>query len=272
MTGQQYRQKCEMLQQLMGEYAKENVAVAFSGGADSSLLLKLAVLQAQKPRKQVYAITADTELHPAQDVRIAEQVAKEMGAIHVVLEIREMEKAGIKDNPVDRCYRCKKYLFGRIKEKAEELGAEYILEGTNADDLLAYRPGIRAIEELEVKSPLREAGLTKEEVRALGGEYGISVADRPATPCLATRFPYGTLLEREKLAMVEKGETYLRTLGFYNVRLRVHGELARIEVDTEDLDKLLEKREEIVKYLKNLGYRYSTIDLEGFRSGSMDGR
>jgi len=270
MTGDSYSEKCTMLQQLMQTYAKDNVMVAFSGGVDSSLLLKMAVMYAGGQEIKVYAVTADTELHALQDIQIAKQIAKELGAVHIVLKLRELEQAGIRNNPIDRCYRCKKYLFGRIKEKAEELEAFTVLEGTNADDMLAYRPGIKAVEELGIKSPLREAGFTKEEVRRLAKEYGISTADRPSAPCLATRFPYGESLEKEKLARVEQGEQFLRSMGFYNVRLRAHGDIARIEVDEKDMDKLLENRKGIINYLKALGWQYITMDLEGFRSGSMD--
>lgn len=270
MTGDSYSEKCTVLQQLMQTYAKDNVMVAFSGGVDSSLLLKMAVIYAGGQGKKVYAVTADTELHALQDIQIAKQIAEELGAAHIVLKLRELEQAGIRNNPVDRCYRCKKYLFGRIREKAEELEALTVLEGTNADDMLAYRPGIKAVEELGIKSPLREAGFTKEEVRRLAKEYGISTADRPSTPCLATRFPYGEALEKEKLGRVEQGEQFLRSMGFYNVRLRAHGDIARIEVDEKDMDKLLENRMGIIDYLKALGWQYITMDLEGFRSGSMD--
>lgn len=270
MREEEYIGKCEVLQQLMKRYTKENVVVAFSGGADSSLLLKLAVLYAGQSKKKVYAITADTQLHPVQDLQIARQVSEEAGAIHIVLEICGLEQTGIYNNPIDRCYRCKQYIFGKIKEQAVELEAAFVLEGTNMDDMQAYRPGIKAVEELGVKSPLREAGFTKEEVRRLAGEYGISVARRPSTPCLATRFPYGSSFDKEKLQKVEQGENYLRSLGFYNVRLRVHGEIARLEVDAAEMDRLFDRRTEITEYLKNLGYRYITADLEGFRSGSMD--
>ncbi len=270
MIGDSYSEKCTMLQQLMQTYAKDNVMVAFSGGVDSSLLLKMAVMYAGGQGIKVYAVTADTELHALQDIQIAKQIAEELGAAHIVLKLRELEQAGIRNNPVDRCYRCKKYLFGRIKEKAEELEAFTVLEGTNADDMLAYRPGIKAVEELGIKSPLREAGFTKEEVRRLAKEYGISTANRPSAPCLATRFPYGEALEKEKLVRVEQGEQFLRSMGFYNVRLRAHGDIARIEVDEKDMDKLLENKKGIINYLKALGWQYITMDLEGFRSGSMD--
>lgn len=265
-----YEEKCQRLHSLMEEYARSNVAVAFSGGADSSLLLKLAVLHARGKDSQVTAITAATELHPSKDEAVARQVALEAGAGHRVLKVRELESAGVNRNPVDRCYRCKYYLFERIKEEAGNLGASIVLEGTNRDDLKEYRPGLKAMEELGIKSPLKEAGFTKEEVRRLAKEQGISVADRPSAPCLATRFPYGDELTLEKLRKVEQGENFLKTLGLYNVRLRIHGNIARIETDGDQMKNMVEHRAEIVKYLKNLGYGYITLDLEGFRSGSMD--
>lgn len=263
-------EKYGRLYELMEEYTRDNVAVAFSGGVDSSLLLKLAVVCARERKSRVIAVTAATELHPSRDEAIAGKVALETGAEHRVLRVQELEQAGVAGNPVDRCYRCKRYLFERIRQEAEAMGASVVLEGTNADDLSEYRPGLKAIRELGINSPLMEAGLTKEEVRRLAGEYGISVARRPSSPCLATRFPYGEELTYEKLRQVEKGENYLKTLGLYNVRLRVHGRIVRIEADAEQMGRLVERREEIVGFLKKLGYGYITLDLEGFRSGSMD--
>lgn len=267
---EEYGQRCRKLHKLMEKYAEKDVAVAFSGGVDSALLLKLAVLHGREQGGKVYAITASTELHPSGDEALTAKVAEELGARHHILKVRELEQAGIRNNPEDRCYRCKKYLFEAIKETAKGLGAKSVLEGTNRDDLLVYRPGIKAIEELGVASPLKEAGLTKEQVRRLAQELGISVASRPSAPCLATRFPYGTRLTREGLKRVEAGETFLKTFGLYNVRLRVHGDIARIEADPAYLEKLLAHKDEVAGRLKELGYRYITLDLEGFRSGSMD--
>ena len=266
----QYEEKCEKLFQILDKLTKENTAVAFSGGVDSSLLLKLACLRAKKQGTYVYAIAAHTELHPSGDLEIAKRVAEESGAAFTVLKLQELKEADIVNNPVDRCYRCKKLLFKEIKRKAEELGAKILIEGTNLDDTKVYRPGLKAIEELGIKSPLKDAGFTKEQVRKLAAAYDISVADRPSTPCLATRFPYGAVLSPEKMKKVEQGEAFLRELGLYNVRLRVHGETARIEVDEKDMPKLLERRMEVVEFLKGLGYWYITLDMEGFRSGSMD--
>lgn len=262
--------KQQLFLESMDQYARQDVAVAFSGGADSSLLLKAACQAAEKYTTKVYAVTIQTELHTAEDLETAKRVAEETGAYHMILHIDELKEAGIERNPIDRCYLCKKLLFSRLRENVEKLGVHTILEGTNADDLKEYRPGIRAIHELGIVSPLADAGMTKTEVRALAFSYGISVADRPASPCMATRFPYGTELTKEKMEAVKQGEAYLKSLGFYNVRLRVQEELARIEIDTEALNKALKYREEIVKFLKKLGYKYITLDLEGFRSGSMD--
>lgn len=265
-----YRNKAETLKRIMESYASEDAAVAFSGGVDSSLLLKMACDGALKTGRRVYGIFLHTMLHPLGDAENVKKVAQETGAKLLVLKVDELEAAGIEDNPVDRCYRCKKYLFGELRKKAESLGIRRILEGTNEDDLHVYRPGIRAVRELGILSPLAEAGLTKKEVRTLAGEYGISVSGRASSPCLATRFPYGTRLSYEDMRRVEKGEEHLKKLGLYNVRLRVHKEIVRIEVDSDDLLTVLHFREEITAYLKQLGYTYVALDLEGFRSGSMD--
>ena len=265
-----FREKSKKLLTLIDNYTDKDILIAFSGGVDSSLLLKLACESAHKNNKKVYAVTVHTQLHPMNDIVIAKEVAKEAGAIHLVIQIDELEDAGIKDNPVDRCYLCKKYLFSKLKEVATNLNIDTILEGTNEDDLHVYRPGIKALDELGIKSPLAKANMTKADVRRLAHEYNISVAQRPSTPCLATRFPYGTNLSYENMKKVEQAEEYLRSMGFYNVRVRVHDDIARIEVDEIYMDKLIFERKNIINYMKNLGYTYITLDLEGFRSGSMD--
>ncbi len=254
----------------MDSYTNRDCMVAFSGGVDSSVLLKLACDMAGKKETKVHAVTVQSELHPVGDLAISRRVAAEIGAEHHVIEIRELKEAGIEKNPVDRCYLCKKYLFGQVRELAGGLGVEVILEGTNEDDLHVYRPGIRAVRELGLKSPLAEAGMTKEQVRRLAKELSLSVAARPATPCLATRFPYGTDLTMESMKKVEQAEEWLRTQGYGNVRVRVHGDIARLELDKTDFAALLRQREDVVSCLKKLGYGYVTLDLEGFRSGSMD--
>lgn len=265
-----YKNKVLSLKSRVADYLEENTAVAFSGGVDSSLLLKLACEAGEQTGKDVYGILLHTMLHPSGDVMGAERIAKEIGAYFLVLELDELEEAGIEENPYDRCYLCKRYLFQALGKKAEEIGVSNILEGTNADDLKVYRPGIRVVRELGIHSPLAEAGFTKKEVRKLAKEYGISVSGKPSTPCLATRFPYGSRLTYDEIHKAEKGEAYLRGLGFYNVRLRVHKDIARIEVDSDDIARVIYQKEKIIPYLHGLGYTYITVDMEGFRSGSMD--
>lgn len=265
-----YLDKCARLQTLIEQYTEKDVMIAFSGGVDSSLVLKLACDSASKKGNKVYAVTLHTMLHPIDEIDNAKKIAKEVGAIHFVMQVDELQKAGIINNPTDRCYLCKKYLFEQVRRRADELQVATIMEGTNEDDLHVYRPGIKAIQELGIISPLAKVGMTKVEVRQLALEYGMSVSVRPSTPCLATRFPYGTALSYEKMRTVEKAEAFIKTFGIYNVRLRVHNEIARIEVDEQDISKVLLHKQDIVTYLKNLGYIYVTIDLEGFRSGSMD--
>jgi pyridinium-3,5-biscarboxylic acid mononucleotide sulfurtransferase len=251
-------------------YTDNDCMIAFSGGVDSSLLLKLACELAKMKNTKVYAVTIHTQLHPMNDLSIAQKVAEEAGAIHSVIQVDELQDAGILNNPFNRCYLCKKYLFSRLKQLAKELHINNILDGTNEDDLHVYRPGIQALRELNIISPLADAKMTKNDVRQMAKELEISVAERPSAPCLATRFPYGTSLSYEKMTAVEKGEDYIRALGFYNVRLRVHDDMVRIEVDENDIDKLIHHKNEVLSFLKDLGFIYITIDLEGFRSGSMD--
>ena len=263
-----YEDKKRLLLQIMETYCKRDVVIAFSGGIDSSLLLKLACVAAQKSKSTIYAVTIQSELQPKNDLKIAANVAAETGAKHVVLSIQELQETQIQNNPKERCYLCKKYLFKQLKQFAAQNGAEAIIEGTNEDDLHVYRPGIRAIRELGILSPLTEVHMTKKEVRMLAKEYGISVADRPSVPCLATRFPYGTKLTLDALQKVEQAEMYLQKFG--NLRVRIHGDIVRIELEQEAMEQLMDQRKTVVAFLKQLGYHYITLDLEGFRSGSMD--
>jgi len=265
-----YEEKCSYLQKLMEKYTQENVVVAFSGGVDSSLLLKTACINAVKNGTKVFAVTMHTTLHTMNEIESSKETAGEVGAEHLIISVDELKEAGIENNPVERCYLCKRYLFQKMKDKAESLGVKIILDGTNEDDLHMFRPGLKALKELEIKSPLAESDFSKTDVRKLAEEYGLSVSKKPSTPCLATRFPYGSRLSYEEMKKVEKGEDFLKNLGLYNVRLRVHNDIARIEVDKEDIVKIVVYKEAIISYLKELGYRYITLDLEGFRSGSMD--
>ncbi len=265
-----YKIKCENLLNDINKYTDKDIVIAFSGGIDSSLLLRLATLKAKEKGTKVYAVTIHTQLHPMNDLEIATRVAKEMGAIHKVIHVDELKEADIENNPVDRCYRCKKHLFTSLLELVKEYGASYLIDGTNFDDLHQYRPGIKALKELGVLSPLAVNELTKAEIRNFAGEYNISVAQRPSAPCLATRFPYNTKISYEIMRNIEVAEDFVRELGFYNVRVRVHGDIARLEVDKKDFAKFMEQNSLILDKMKNLGFTYVTLDLEGFRSGSMD--
>uniref|UniRef100_UPI002E764725 ATP-dependent sacrificial sulfur transferase LarE n=1 Tax=Enterocloster aldenensis TaxID=358742 RepID=UPI002E764725 len=260
----------EMLQTRMRELVSEDICLAFSGGVDSSLLLKVAADAAAETGKKVYAVTFDSRLHPSCDLRIARQVAGELGGIHQVMEVDELEQEEIRMNPVNRCYLCKRHLFMTLKKLAGEKGIRRILDGTNEDDMHVYRPGIRALKELGIISPLAELHITKEAVKGMASEYGISVASRPSTPCMATRLPYNTRIDYDVLDRIAQGEAYLRDVLPGNVRLRLHGGIARLEVDNEAFARLLDMRADVVRQLKGLGFTYVTLDLEGFRSGSMD--
>ena len=262
--------KTEQLEAIMDELTDQDMALAFSGGVDSSLLLKMAADRAAKKGTKVWAVTFNSRLHPSCDLENARKVTGELGGIHVILEIDELEMEEIRSNPVNRCYLCKRNLFRTLMAFAKEKGVEVLAEGTNEDDLHVYRPGIQAVRELGIRSPLAEAGLTKEEVRRLAAACGISAASRPSTPCMATRLPYGARMDYEILKKIEAGEEILRRMIGGNVRLRLHGQVVRIETDPERFSLALEKREEVVRQLKELGFVYITLDLEGFRSGSMD--
>lgn len=258
------------LEQYVEKLVKEGVCIAFSGGVDSSLMLKVACQAGEKLGKEVYAITFESKLHPVSDLIISKRVAKEMGAIHKIIQMNEFENKEILKNPVNRCYLCKKSLFSNLQQVAREWNLEYIVDGTNADDLKVYRPGIRALKELGIVSPLAELGITKAQVREIAVSLGISVSSRPSAPCMATRLPYNTQINFKLLENIEKGEEFIKGLGFEIVRLRVHNDIVRIEVAKEDIERLLKRSREIIGYLKSLGFTYITVDLEGFRSGSMD--
>ena len=260
-------------EQLLNQFelwGKADICIAFSGGVDSGLLLKLATDATKYSGQKVYAVTFDTVLHPRADVEVAKAVVKEMGAIHEIIKVDELTNEKIKNNDRDRCYYCKRELFEQLINFANTKGVGVIVEGTNHDDLAKYRPGIRAVRELGVASPLAEYGLSKEEIRIWAKELGISVSKRPSAPCLATRLPYDTVVDLKVLERIEKSEEYLRKMGFENVRVRVYPEKVRVEVDKEMISKALEQEENIANGLKRWGFTKMIIDPKGFRSGSMD--
>ncbi len=262
--------KFRALEAYLAALLKEDVAIAFSGGVDSSLLLRMCREAAERHGTRVLAYTVHSDMHPVADIDHARRQALSEGVAHIVVHVNELEEAGIADNPPDRCYRCKFTLFGKIQRAAAAEGVSHIIEGTNEDDLHVFRPGLRALGELSILSPLALFHITKAEVRAEAARRGLSVARRPSSPCMATRFPYGTRLSFEDMRRVDEAESWLRAQGFAIVRLRVHGEIARLETDVEDLPRLLEMREAVIERLKGKGFAYITLDLEGFRSGSMD--
>ncbi|MDO5301173.1 MAG: ATP-dependent sacrificial sulfur transferase LarE [Tissierellia bacterium] len=250
--------------------ALERVAIAYSGGVDSSFLMKVAV--ETLGREQVLGIFVDSSLSPQREVRDAIILAGhedwQLEMVKVDLW-QHMEK--ITSNPVDRCYFCKGSIFDEIHRTAEEQGFHHILDGTNTSDLGEYRPGLKALREREILSPLLEAGLSKGEIRSLSKEkYDLPTWNKPSAACLASRIPYGEEITPEKLALVEEGEAILEDHGFLYRRLRLHGPLARIEIPREDFPKFFEKEEEVIAQLKALGIVYVTLDLEGLRSGSGD--
>ncbi len=252
------------------QHIKEGIAIAFSGGVDSSLLLKLACDVGQQSQRSVLAVTFETRLHPHGDLEEAQALASDFGAVHQIIQVDEFSDAEILYNPEDRCYRCKKLLFQTLISNANREGYHFLIDGTNYDDLNAYRPGRKALKELGIHSPLLELQITKAQIRSLAADLGISSSDRPSAPCLATRLPYGAKLDFETLALIDQGEQFIKSFGFYNVRLRLHQDILRIEIDKKDFSKFLDDQEQIILRLKGLGFLYITLDLEGFRSGSMD--
>lgn len=271
-AGMDTESKKKALLARMDEITEHDLCLAFSGGVDSSLLLKLAVEAAKAHGTKVYAVTFQTRLHPPCDLETATRVAKEVGAIHEVMYVDELEQEAIRHNPENRCYLCKHHLFGKLLEFAHDHGVTQVLDGTNEDDLHVYRPGLKALREYGVISPLAACHVTKAEVKALAAEYGVSVAHRPSTPCMATRLPYGAEINYDVLDRIAEGEEWLHGLfgAEENLRLRVHDDIVRLEITPARMMEVLEKREEITAYLKQLGFSYLTLDLEGFRSGSMD--
>ena len=285
-------------------YLSKGICIAFSGGADSTLLLKAACMAretqvsdpapadpkrsaAQPPLTsatqptgnpsaasnkipRILAVVAETRLHPHEDTLQAQELARSLGADCIILSVDEFSDPRIMDNPVNRCYLCKRLLFSSIKKTAAENGRLHVFDGTNIDDTREYRPGLAALEELGIHSPLKELGIRKQQVRELSRELQLKTFDKPSAPCMATRLPYGSRLDYELLDRIHRGETFLRGLGFYNVRLRYHAPLLRIEVDSDALARILEQRDVILRTLKALNFTYITLDLEGFRSGSMD--
>jgi uncharacterized protein len=247
----------------------ESVAIAFSGGVDSTFLLKVAF---EVLGNDVLAVTARSSTYPEREFNEAMEYVNSSGIRHMVIVSEELDVEGFSDNPTNRCYLCKNELMSKIKGIADDNNIKYVAEGSNHDDLGDYRPGSIAVKEHGVVSPLREAMLTKEEIRILSKELGLKTWNKPSFACLSSRFPYGEKITREGLRKVDLAEQFLIELGFSQVRVRYHGEIARIEVYEEELEKIIDKevRDKIYKRFKEIGFKYTALDLKGYRTGSMN--
>ena len=264
-NGNDIKAKLTRLRALLRETG--GIAVAFSSGVDSTFLLKVAY---EELGEKTVAVTARSHSFPKREQDEAAAFCAREGIRQVVVDSEELAIPGFQQNPPNRCYLCKKELFTKILEIARAEGLSAVAEGSNMDDLGDYRPGLQAIRELGIRSPLREAGLTKDDIRALSRRMGLPTWNKPSFACLASRFPYGEEITVERLTRVECAEQYLLDFSFGQVRVRSHGDLARIELCAADIPKAVEQREKIHAALKGLGFAYVTLDLLGYRTGSMN--
>jgi uncharacterized protein len=244
------------------------VAVTFSGGVDSTFLLKVCIDVLGSGN--VLALTGVSPIHPHAERGEAQALAADLGVRMVAFDSTEMEDDAFVANGPDRCYHCKTYLFRTVRDIARREGYSFILEGSNADDINDFRPGRRACLEQDIRSPLLEAGLGKEEIRTLSRELGLRTHDKPAEACLSTRIPYGTAITVGRLRDIERAEAFIRDLGISQVRVRHHGSIARIEVEERDLLLVLEERNRIAEELADIGFTFVALDLRGYRTGSMN--
>ena len=261
------RKKYNKLREIIEEM--ENVLIAFSGGVDSSFLLKVALDVVGK--NNVLAVTANSEIRFDNKKNKAKEIAQKIGAKQITVETSELSKENFRNNNEMRCYFCKYELYQRLKEIAKSKNIKEVLDGTNADDMKNDdRPGLKAIKELNIKTPLEKAGLEKEEIRNLSKELGLPTWNQPSDTCLATRFAYGLKINEDSLNRLEKAENYLRQFEFEQLRVRIHDEnTVRIEVLPYEMEKIMKRRKDISQKVKELGFTYITLDLEGYRSGSM---
>lgn len=243
------------------------VLVAFSGGVDSALLLKICV---EELGTRVLAVTADSPSFPARDRHDARELVRELGVAHAIVETREFDDERYRRNDAERCYFCKHSLFETLAPLARSSGLAHLAFGANKDDEGDYRPGHRAAAEYSVRAPLLEAGLTKSDVRAVARRVGLAIWNKPGSACLASRIPYGTAIDAATLARIDAAESYLRGLGIEQVRLRHHAEVARLEIDPGSMAIALARRDPIVAELKRLGWRHVALDLAGYVSGSLN--
>jgi len=246
----------------------DSVLIAYSGGVDSSLLLKVA--RSVIPKRKLLAVTADSLTYPKEELNFSRRIAKSLRVKHAVITSGELKNKNFTSNPSNRCYFCKRGLFSQLKKIAAEKRLKFVLDASNISDKKDFRPGDKAKKELGVRSPLQEAGLTKEDIRRLSKKLRLSTWNKPSMACLASRIPYGKEISRGALLRISLAERHLKGLGFKQVRVRHYDKLCSIEVLKTDINRLVNKREEIVKRFRKIGYNHVAIDLQGYRTGSLN--
>jgi len=259
------KSKINDLKNFIGRF--DNVAVAFSGGVDSTFLLKIC---SDLLGENCIAITLNTSAHTIKEIEQSKKFTESLNVRHLIIDIDVNNIPEFNDNTKMRCYNCKKYMFLKIKDIARLENISHIFDGSNYDDVNDYRPGMRAIKELDVISPLIHAKLSKTEIRKISKQMNLSSWDKPANPCLASRIPYGNKITKTKLKQIEKAEIILHSMGFENVRVRHHNTLARIEVENDKIPLVINNKSEIIRKFKDIGYNYVTLDLQGYRMGSLN--